>query len=265
MTGYKEVNEGLKQVIDYLKSIEHVWNKTRTLKLYKVAFQASGIIDKYPLVKEEYDGNDLFYWYCELEYDTFTEWMKENNIEDCRKYIGRTSSFYLTDIQDKNIGYTINNLLDSIDGGYYSLDIDKNGEMIPFTDTDYYTEAEQLEEAQEYMEYFASGKFLQDVKEYLHDAVQIADYIDTFMENQIAGFTDYIEGKNDDLEYQAEQEAKEEKAFMDKYIDTISGLTADIEEMIKTTGCTLSEARRIVWKSFEGITLDGIQDIAETA
>lgn len=265
MTGYKEVNEGLKQVIDYLKSIEHVWNKTRTLKLYKVAFQASDIIDKYPLVKEEYNGNDLFYWYCELEYDTFTEWMKENNIEDCRKYIGRTSSFYLTDIQDKRIDYVIGNLIDHINNGFYSVDIDKNGEMIHFTDTDYYTEQEQIEEYQMDMEYFADGSFLKDVKEYMSDAVQIADYIDTFMENQIAGFTEYIECKNDDLEYQAEQEAKEEKAFMDKYIGVISGLTADIEEMIKATGCTLSEARRIVWKSFEGITLDGIQDIAETA
>jgi hypothetical protein len=85
------------------------------------------------------------------------------------------------------------------------------------------------------------------------------------MENQIAGFTEYIECKNDDLEYQAEQEAKEEKAFMDKYLNAISDLTDSIEEVIRTTGCTLAEARRITRKAFEGITLDGIQDIAETA
>jgi hypothetical protein len=263
MTTYREVDAGLAKVIEYLNSIENVWNETRTLKLHEVSYRASDIIDKYPLVKEEYKEDDLFSWYCEDEYEFFTEWMEENNIEDCRKYIGRTSSFYLTDIHGRNMGETITELMEHIAG--YSIDFDDNGMMIPFTATDYYTEAELIDEYQEDMTYISSGKFLEDIKKYLHDAVEIADYIDSFKKNQIAGFTEYIECKNDELEYQAEQDAKEEQAFMDKYIDAISDLTASIEEVIRTTGCTLADARRIVYKSFEGITLDGIQNTAETA
>ena len=265
MTTYREVDAGLAKVIEYLNSIENVWNKIRTLKLHEVSYQASDIIDKYPLVKEEYKEDDLFMWFCEDEHDCFTEWMKENNIEDCRNYIGRTSAFYLTNINDKRIDYVIGNLIDNINNGFYSVDIDENGKMIHFTDTDYYTEQEQIEEYQADMEYFADGTFLDDVKKYLHDAVEIADYIDSFKKNQIANFTEYVECKNDDLEYQAEQDAKEEQAFMDKYIDAISDLTASIEEVIRTTGCTLADARRIVYKSFEGITLDGISKAEATA
>jgi hypothetical protein len=254
MITYNDVNNGMKQVKTYLESIENVWNESRNLKLYDVAFQAGDILEKYPLVKEEYKEDDLFTWFCEYEYECFTEWMNENNIDDCRSYIGRTSSFYLTDIHDDSIEQVIYNLFDKI-LGYYPFDIDVEALMIPFQDTDYYTEAELIEEYQEDMEYIANGKFLQDIKDYLSDAVQIADYIDTFKKNQIAGFTEYIECKNDDLEYQAEQDAKEEQAFMDKYADAITDIAKAIQEVIEKTGCTMSEAIRIIGKAKEQIEI----------
>ena len=255
MIGYAEVNEGLEQVVDYLNSIENVWSKARTLKLHEVSYQAADIIEEYPLVKDEYSECDLFNWFCEDEYRNFTEWMNEENIEDCREYIGRTSSFYLTNINDKRIDYVIGNLIDNINNGFYSVDIDENGKMIHFTDTDYYTEQEQIEEYQMDMEYFADGTFLDDVKKYLHDAVEIADYIDNFKKNQIAYFTEYIECKNDDLEYQAEQDAKEEKAFIDKYGQAIADMTQAIKEVIEKTGCTMSEANRIIGQAKEQVEI----------
>lgn len=254
MITYEDVNAGLKEVIDYLNNIENVWNESRTLKFYDVAYQASDIIEKYPLVKAEYQEDDLFSWFCDSEYLCFEEWMKEDNITDCRHYIGRTSSFYLTGINDKRIDYVIGNLIDAINNGYYSVDIDENGKMIHFSDTDYYTEQEQIDEYQPDMEYFADGSFLDDVKKYMHDAVEIADYIDSFKKNQIQCFTEFIENRNDLLEYEAEQERAEEQAFIDKYAKVIIDTTAYIEDAIMKTGCTIGDARRIIGKSFEAIT-----------
>ena len=254
MITYSDVNAGLKDVIDYLNSIENVWNEPRTLKLHDVSYQASDIIEKYPLVKAEYREDDLFSWFCDSEYMCFEEWMKEENIEDCRKYIGHTSSFYLTNIHDDRIDYVIANLFDAVSGCYAGIDVNENGRMIEYTDTEYFTEQEQIEETQPDMEYVACGEFLKDIKEYLSDAVEIADYIDSFKKNQIECFTEFIENRNDLLEYEAEQERAEEQAFIDKYAKVIIDTTAYIEDAIKKTGCTIGDARRIISKSFEAIT-----------
>lgn len=254
MTTYQEVNNALKAIIDYLESIENVWNETRNLKLYDVSFHAGDIVDKYPLVKEEYNECDLFSWFCEDSYNQFTEWMQEEKIEDCRKYVGRTSSFYLTDMHCDTIGYVIDTLMTNIYGGYYQVDIDEDGNMIPFTDTEYYTESELIEEYQEGMEYVANGDFLKDIKKYFADAVKIAEYIDDFMKNQIECFTEYIEFQNEILEYQAEQEQKREQAFVEKYSKAISDITADIETVMIQAGCNIADMSRIISKAMEQVT-----------
>lgn len=264
MIGYTEVNKALDEVIAYLKEHENAWNETRTLKLHDVSYHGEEILDKYPLVKEEYKEYDLFNWFCEDEYNNFTEWMEENHIDDCRNYIGRTSSFYLTDLHDNSIGNVITELIEKV-YNYVGIDFSEDGHIEPFTATEYYTEAELIDEAQGEMRYIASGDFLKDTKKYLADAIEIADYIDTFKENQVANFEEYIQFKNELLEEAAEKEAEEEKTFTDKYFTAINNLTVDIERMIRQTGCTLADARRILSKSFEGITLDGIEEVAETA
>lgn len=248
---YEMVNAGLNKVIEYLNSIDNVWNETRNLKLYDVSFQAADIIDKYPLVKE--NRCDLFSDFCDTSYEQFTEWMQEEGLKDCRSYVGRTSSFYLTDMHCDTIGYVIDTLLTKIYGGYYQVDIDEAGMMIPFTDTEYFSESDQISDYQEGMEYIASGDFLKDVKNYFADAVKIAEYIDTFMEHQIENFTEYIECKNDDLEYQQEQEQQKEQAFIEKYGMAIGRLTADIEKVVIETGCTIAEASRMIHKAMEQV------------
>lgn len=246
---YEMVNAGLNKVIEYLNSIDNVWNETRNLKLYDVSFQAGDIIDRYPLVKE--NKCDLFSWFCDDSYNQFTEWMQEEGLKDCRSYVGRTSSFYLTDMHCDKIGYVIDTLMNTIYG--YNLDFDEDGNMIPFTDTDYYTEEELINEYQEDMEYIADGDFLRDIKDYFSDAVRIADYIDDFMKNQIEYFTEYIEDINNNLEYEQDQEEKEEAAFIEKYGKAISGLTADIEKVVIETGCTIAEATRMIHKAMEQV------------
>lgn len=249
MITYNDVNKGLAEVVEYLNSIEDVWNKTRTLKLYDVSYHAGEIIDKYPLVKAEYDNCDLFNMFCNNSYNDFESWLSEDGKTDCREYIGRTSSFYLTNIHDERIDYVLSNLIDCTTNGYYSVDFDDSCKMVHFTDTDYYTEAELIEEYQRDMEYFADGSFLKDVKEYMSDAIWIAKYIDDFMENQIDNFTEWIECLNSNIEYQAELEAEEEKTFTAKYAKAINDLTNAVEQVVKETGCTLSDLNRIMDKA----------------
>ena len=253
MIGYKEVNAGLAGVIEYMRSIENVWNTTRNLKLYDVSFHASEIIEKYPLVKQENNESDLFYNFCETQYDCFTEWIEEENIDKkTMVYIGRTSSFYLTDLHDENIGTVISDLLSRISYGY--IDIDIAGTMIPFTASEYYTEEEQIEEAQAEMNYIACGDFLKDVKEYMQDAVKLADYIDSFKEHQIEYFTEEIEYLNSEIEEERERQEQEEKAFTDRYAGVIDGLAENIKEVLNQTAGNTADMRRIVNKSVELVT-----------
>ena len=254
MVNYAQVNKGIAGVIEYLKGIENVWNQTRNLKLYDVFYHASEIIDKYPLVKEERNEDDLFYSFCEFQFDMFQEWMKEEGIEPkTMVYVGRTSSFYLTDIHERSMPDVLTNLFDAIEGGYYSLDIDKNCEMIHFTATEYFTEEEQIEENQEYMEYIADGSFLKDVKEYMSDAVRIADYIDDFKKNQIEIFTEEIEAINNDIEYDRAQQEKEENEFKERYAGTISKTAGYIGEILKDTAGNAKDMHRIISYSIDAV------------
>lgn len=255
MRAYEDVNKGLQEVIDYLNSIENVWNKTRNFKLYDAFYQAPDIIKDYPRVMSEHCGEDdpyEFHHFCENEYECFEEWIRESNIDDsCINYIGRTSSFYLSDIHGNTIGEAITELMDKI--GYYGIDFKNDGHIEPFHDTDYYTETELVEENQEAFEYMADGGFLRDTKEYLSDAVKIADYIDTFKEHQVENFKEYLEGQEDILEYMEKKEEEQEQAFIEKYADAIAGLTSSIEEVIRQTGCTTADITHMIGKSMEQV------------
>ena len=259
MISYDEVNKALDNVIGYLRTNESIWNETRNLKLYDVSFQAADIIEKYPLVKQEYNDCDLFQWFCENSYDEFTEWLDESNIEDCRKYIGRTSSFYLTDLHDDCIGNVVSDLFSRV----YSdnIDFDKDGHMEHFCEWCDYTEADLLEEYQDDMHYIVDGCFFNDIEEYLHDAFLIAGYIDDFKENQIKYFTEYIEMRNEELEYVAQREAETEQAFITEYKTAINKLTEAIENIIRETGCTLSDARQILNRSFDNVSIEKVETV----
>ena len=253
MTTYDEVNKALQAILEYLKSIENVWNKSRNLKLYDVFFHGEEIIDKYPLVKEEYDGNDLFYDFCQLEYDYFVEWMEENKIKDERKYIGHTSTFYLTDHHDENLISLLEYLVN--ENIYYTdIRIAENGNMLPFVDMECASEEEQIQDAQDEMSFIADGRLLEEIKKHFADAVQIAEYIDGFMKNQIDAFTEYIAFKEEYLQEEREQEEEQERAFIEKYAAAIADIAAAIDRIINDTGCSTSDIRHMVNNAILTIT-----------
>ena len=194
---YKNVNKAVKNVMGYMSSISHVWGEDRTLKLYDAFFKCDELLEKYPRVKESYNENDIYYDFCDMEYTCFTEWMKEDNIEDPRVYVGRTSTFYLTNIHDNKPVNILYNLLSEI---YPSIDLEFNDDLTvkPLTWSDYYSENELIEDSQWQFEYIVKD-FIYDVKKYMNDAVQVADYIDGFKKSQVEAFEEFISNENDNL------------------------------------------------------------------
>ena len=208
---YEDVNKGIEKVMDYLKSIENVWNEMRNLKLYDAFFEAEKLLDDYPLVKEEEnDYSKVFHMFCDSAYANFEDWIKEEGINDSRKYIRRTSSFYLTDIHDRNQLFVFYNALDAA-YGWTNLSFSlKDGKvcMDKYETDESCTEQEYIQEAQDEMKYFADGECLSDIKKYFEDPVKEAEYIDSFKENQVEYFKEWLQNWEDFLEYEKEEETR---------------------------------------------------------
>ena len=210
MVGYKDVDQAVEKIIEYIYSIESVWNETRDLKLQDVFYNLDEIALKYDVTAEEL--RDLFYMFCETEYNNFLDWMKEEGMKDCRNYIGRTSKFYLTDIHNQKKIYVFNNLCSDVCSGFSWLDFheDENGKIkMDKMQSDDYTESELLEFAQPEILYITSGDFLADIKEFFADVITEANYIDNFKGNQKDLFTEFLDSM---LYDQADQAVQEEQA-----------------------------------------------------
>ena len=205
MYTYEDGNKGIQKCFEYFKSIENVWGKMRNLKLYDVFFEAENILKKFPLVSEQYSSkyDDVFHAFCDMSYQDFVDWMKEEGIKDERVYIRRTSSFYLTDVHDKTDKMAFQNVLDHVYAG--NVTFDKDLKVEPFTWSDSYSEKELIEHYQNEMEYLANGDFQKDIEEYFKDAVKIAEYLDSFQENQIQYFTEWLQETEEYLEAEREE------------------------------------------------------------
>ena len=203
MITYEDVNKGIEKIVEYLDSTKNIWGEIRTLKLHNAFFEAEDILKKYPLVQEKMNHDEAFYAFCEDAYRDFEEWMEEEGIEDMRKYIGRTSSFYLTNIHDRTPVYVLYNVLDLVCGGtaYCTFSM-KDGKVC----MDELTDAEYHDEAQDEMEYFSKGECLEDIKKYLEPAKKEADYIDSFKKNQVEYFKEWLGDRENILELEKEEE-----------------------------------------------------------
>ena len=208
---YDDVNKAIKNVAMYLSSIENVWNEPRNLKLYDAFFKADELLKKYPLVEAQTNSYDAFHDFCE---DAYTYGLQDefNNgyLQDLRVYVRRTSTFYITDL------YTIHNDMTQVISALLvvlnsHVDFDFNDDltMKPLTWSDYYTEAELIEEYQGDMEYLVK-EFIYDVKKYMKDAIELAKYIDTYKENQVEYFDEWLSNENDRISWQNEENQKAE-------------------------------------------------------
>ena len=217
-----KAEHGIKAVADYLAETRYVWDEMRNLKLYKISSFTWQHADDYP----DLDLNNEFQWFCEDQYMMFEEWAKEEGIElrKVMKYIGRTSSFYLTDISDsrgkaqtKIDGNFMQGMYEQVNGGYgFSYMEIADDFKIEFLPGNYgsmsscQTIAECFDEEKPYLEYLADTEtpsgFLGEVKYFLEDAVKVADYIDDTKENQVEYFKEQLQCRLDDLAYEKQCE-----------------------------------------------------------
>ena len=220
---YSNANRALKDIEAYLDSISNVFRESRNLKLYDVAFQGEDIIkeaisNQAPEYKEALEKDlkldDVFCQFCDNEYDFFLEYLKENNIKDCREYIGRTSNFYLTNYYNSS---TVR-IVDDICG--IAIERDSKGRFIPYID-DASSYKDSLEADRANLMRVISGEALKDVKEAFSDAVEIAGYIDSFKENQVDAFKHFVEGQVDIIIWGIEiAKESERQARLELAIDT---------------------------------------------
>lgn len=228
---YRKANREIQKILKYLKSIENVWNEQYNLKLYDAFFQCNEIVEK-ELKKTqdqgydiEMDANDEFYYFCEDSYDIFLEDLNELGIEDYRKYIARTSSFYFSDFKDKYT-YSVNRWESKIDIQALLYDICdivltvSESKVFPvISENCTYTDC--IEQDRKDLQYLISGKALQDIESYFHDIIKEYEIITDFKKDQVENFTDYVCHKivmnKASIDYAKEWEKQEKEEF---YVNT---------------------------------------------
>lgn len=212
----KKANETLNKTINFLLAYKSVWEKTRNLKVYEVSnYCGSEEMKKdFPLVYAEDEGDGVFNTFCEQEYESFLDYISENGYNDCRKYIGNTSSFYLTNIKDNTMIDILDNLSCELNCDYVGFEKSGNVYTVVPCFYDNTTGENRIEYAIESMNDFAN-EFYDKVISYMNDAITIAQYIDDFMKNQVDIFKEYLEQEEEDLEIEKEnQEEIERKLLM---------------------------------------------------
>lgn len=221
-----QAEEGIQKVVGYLEETEHVWNEKRNLKLYDVSYFCYDKQDEYP----DLNLDNQFNLFCEIQFENFEEWAKEEGIElrDEMNYIGRTSSFYLSDMCDNFYDYRnkkiderfIECLYEEICGDYGFSFINLNSEFkIEWRDTggEYfgdYDDEDRWYNEEGTLKYLADTEtadgFLSQIKYYLDDAIKVAEYIDDFKENQVEYFKEQLQNRLEDLEWERRQEMNSE-------------------------------------------------------
>ena len=194
-------NYQIKKAQELLVNNEHMWNKPMDLKLHVACGMTVFIKDiaggKVTIELDGKEADSLFDSFCQDAYSTFRDMSFEDlkiflDFNDMADYIGRTSKFYLTtmnnDYKNKYITalYEIaNDLLSDIElkmeNGTIKVDFNRTME---FYDEDY----ERL-----YLDltYIING-LVEHVESILADVKTIYDYIENFKKEQKEMFTEYV-------------------------------------------------------------------------
>ena len=201
----KKANIEMEKLVKFLEEHTGLY-EGRNLKLYDISWNQE-LQDKWNLTDEQY--SDLFYWYCEQEYDFFIEWMKEEGInKNVMNYWGMTSTFDLTNSiietdrrSNLDYGMTVYNIACNNTIGCNDLNyiIDGDGKIKMELITRYckkgnkYWLEENIRDLKEGLEYIASGEMFNDFMNDMQDSIEIDKYLNSFMENQVENFEDFIQ------------------------------------------------------------------------
>lgn len=241
----KKANRSLEKVHKWFRDNEENFGYTN-YKLYAVSdYIWRQAEQNYPLTCGEYNTDNLFTWFCEQEYDFFTEWIKEEGLEYNPEYIRQTSSFKVhKDVifyrDNIDIQTTLNTLLYEIDN-YTSVDFDEQGyiniptviKTLENTDPLYYED--YIEDYRNISEYIYKGSFFEDIKKHFADSLKVREYIDDFKKRQVDIFKEYLSCYEEDIKAQQEKENREEAIEDFQRRAWLSTFSYEKEEVLEAT------------------------------
>lgn len=182
------------------------------LKLHDASYYAwSKAKEDFPLLEanENFDFDDAFYDFCEINYDQMVEDFDYQGYDwDKRKQLGRTSSFWLHDntiinmdrckADDRYIWIT------TFAGLIYKLGW--NDCCPDFTEEGLIdTNDQYLPDCEANLDYIANGEFYDDIVKEFDGVIKMYDYISDFKAKQVEYFKEYLQNEQDQLEYDTEQ------------------------------------------------------------
>lgn len=184
----------LDKCLAYLKESEDKWNEYMDLKLHYISygvncdFEHNGATVHF----DEEFLNEAFYAYCDIEYDDFIEWCREEGIEfnELRDNVGRTSSFYLGKMHNNFKDKYIVALAEAVDefnmsGLGFNMVDDKIRPILEINEND------DIEDIVNEM-LMLTECIYENLKYKLEDIIKVYDYIHEFKENQVENFKDFV-------------------------------------------------------------------------
>lgn len=206
----KATKTELNKCYDFLKEHENALIDSHNLKLYDAFYY--DFKEDFPLCAESDANGDLFYDFCNLEYEFFKEDLQESfdiYFEKSIKYIGRTSSFYLWKTNENNCLDLLNTLLSEYFYNGASVYLKSDFKTLDF-DTDFYTSTDIIEHLTD----IANGKFYKYIENETSDARTIYYNLKSFKDSQVAIFKEFLQNCENDL--QASTDAENARIMTDR-------------------------------------------------
>lgn len=210
----EEANKVLKKLKDYIEEHNDMFGYM-DLKLHDVSFYCYRDLENdFPLVVER-GGDNIFYDFCEESYNDFTNcWCDYEGIdfEKMRRFLGRTSKFYLTEWDnDDTIDTIVQQIIDKYANCYAScysdIYIDFNCQY--FIDTDCIIDEDAKDNIEEDLNFIIEDLW-KDFYSDIEDVEKVYKYITDFKENQVEYFKEWLQNLNDYFEEEVEAEKKHE-------------------------------------------------------
>lgn len=195
-------NAQLYKAQELLAETEHMWNQYMDLKLHEACgmtvFEKDIIGGKVKIELGNEEASDLFYTFCQDAFSTFQDCTFEDfdhfiNFSEVADYIGRTSSFYLTEMHNDDCRNKFAVALYRIAPELLSdIELKTENDMVKvdfeqtmeFYDEDYERLAVDLT-------YIIDG-LVEHIENILKDVKMCYDYIENFKKEQCELFTEYV-------------------------------------------------------------------------
>lgn len=187
----------LDKCLNLLKETENKWNGYMDLKLHDIGYGDADCdfeLNEAEIHFTEDYLESCFTDFCNISYDEFIEWCKEEGIDfnELKDDVGRTSSFYLGRLHNNDISKYIEALAEAVDDFNMSslvfrMEDDKIRPILEINEND-----DDIEDIVNEM--LSLSECLYDnLKHKLDDIVKVYDYIHDFKENQVESFKDFVQ------------------------------------------------------------------------